>query len=879
MFEDETGAIFIGTRGGLYRLKADGELETVYLGESLDIGFEINVAAIIKDRRGAVWIGTQNGGLFRLPTDGQVEQFTTANGLSGYNIASLLEDKDGRIWAGARAGEIDDGLSLLVAEPQKNQNIVERIFTRKDGLPATWIPALYQSSDGKFWVATTRGLCEWQGENSKSVCKTYTKENALCDYEAWAITEDKDKNLWIGTRCGVKKWTPYGFTTFTEADGMDVPLPNSVFENAAGELFVSFHGSRTRTVSRFDGERFELVKPNLPPVTYSGWGWKQTVWQDRAGDWWIPGAKGIYRFPRPARFEDLSKSVPELITVSAKPTEVFRFYEDLGGGLWIATAGAANELWRRESGGDSWQNLSPELGFGTHRIVSAFAEDKAGNLWIGSGSDENDTALIRYRDGQFKIFTKADNPLLTGWLRDLFVDDEGRLWIADTITGVLRLDDVNADRLDFKQYTPAEGLSSIAASCVTEDEFGRIYVGTGRGIDRLNPQTGQIENFTIADALPNSDVQIAYRDRKNNLWFGTANGLARFKPEPERGREPPNALITGLRVSGIAQPISILGEREIPALEFASDQRQVTVDFTGLGTNLGERLKYEYRLQESDWTPTIERTVNFANLAAGDYQFAVRAQTADRIYSQPATVSFKIAAPVWQRSWFVALAIALIALTIFGFYRYRLNKLLEIERTRTRIAADLHDDIGTNLSKISLLSEIVNLQLAGRESDSNSLLNSIAEISRESVGSMSDIVWAINPKRDSASELVRRMRLHVEELFLDKDASVRFDAPAAGEQTKLSMNARRELFLIFKEAVSNAARHSECKRIEIDFRLKGAAIYLQIADDGKGFDASKKTDGNGLENMRSRAAKNGGSCSIESSAESGTILKIRFPRN
>lgn len=144
---------------------------------------------------------------------------------------------------------------------------------------------------------------------------------------------------------------------------------------------------------------------------------------------------------------------------------------------------------------------------------------------------------------------------------------------------------------------------------------------------------------------------------------------------------------------------------------------------------------------------------------------------------------------------------------------------------------------------------------------------------------MSDIVWAINPKRDSALELTRRMRLHVEEIFLDKNVNVRFKAPADGASIKLSMDVRRELYLIFKEAVSNAARHSDCKNIEVDFRSESGSVFLRVADDGKGFDVSNKTDGNGLENIRNRAAKNGGDCSIESSAGTGTILKIRLPQN
>ncbi len=873
LFEDETGAIFIGTRDGLYKLSAGGELEAIYLGKSLNVNPEIAVVAIIKDRRGAMWIGTDSG-LFRLPSDGRAEQFTTANGLSGNGVASLLEDKNGRVWVGMRSTSVDDGLCLLVSEPQKSQNIVERVFTPKDGLPAIWITALYQSSDDKFWVGTIRGLCEWQGENGKSVCKTYTTKNGLCDYEAWAITEDKDKNLWIGTRCGLKKWTPYGFTTYTEADGMDYPFANSIFENAAGELFVSFPGSTSRTVSRFDGERFELIKPKIPPDTYSGWGWKQTVWQDSVGDWWFPGGTGIYRFSKPARFENLSKSVPQLITVSTKKTEVFRFFEDSRGDFWIAMTGVVNELWHLEKGSDSWQNLTSELGIGLYRIGSAFVEDKSGNLWIGTGTDAEDAALIRYRDGQFKIFTQAENPLLSGWMRDLFVDDENRLWIADSANGLLRLDDVNAEQLNFKQYTPAEGLSSIAVSCVTEDEFGRIYVGTGRGLDRLNPNTGQIENFTIADALPNSDVQIAYRDRKNNLWFGTSDGLARFKPEPEHRREPPNALIMGLRVSGVAQPISILGEREIAPLALDADQRQVTVDFIGLGTNLGEKLKYEYRFGESDWTPTSERTVIFANLAAGDYKFEVRAQTADRIYSLPAALSFKIAVPFWQHPWFVVSILLLAALASYLFYKNRLARLLVMERMRTRIATDLHDDIGANLTRISLLSEVAKQK---SENGNGNLLTSIADIARESVSSMNDIVWAIAPEHDSLQDLTRRMRRHAEEVFTTRDIDLKFDAPTADTDLKLSVGVRRDVLLIFKEAVNNAAKHSLCSSAAIDFRVNDSTLFLRIKDDGRGFEIDSQNDGQGLRSMTRRAAALGGKLKIDSQKVDGTIVEFEMP--
>jgi signal transduction histidine kinase len=193
-----------------------------------------------------------------------------------------------------------------------------------------------------------------------------------------------------------------------------------------------------------------------------------------------------------------------------------------------------------------------------------------------------------------------------------------------------------------------------------------------------------------------------------------------------------------------------------------------------------------------------------------------------------------------------------------------------------RIATDLHDDIGSNLSEISLLSEIVNLKLAG-DGENSRLLNLIAQISRRSVASMSDIVWAINPHRDSILEMRRRMRQHAEEIFVERGVSVAFNAPTDRKKIRLSMDRRRELFLIFKEAINNAAKHSGCTRIEIDLSVRGAEIFLRITDNGRGFDISEGSDGNGLANMRERAESRGGKFEIESQIGSGTAIKIRFP--
>ena len=899
LYEDKNNQVWVGTSGGLYKLiEKSGQItfEAVTLGEPLEGSGRavaepglntLSVNTILKDRRGTLWIGTFGSGLFRLLPDGNVRRFVKdKDGFGDDKITALMEDQDGRIWMGMRR---DEKGGVCVLDPADTENPVKKCYSTKDGLSSNRIRDIFQTSDGQMWLATVPGLCRWQGEDSDSVCKTYTEKNDLCS-NILTLAEDKDGNLWTGSPCGAKRIARYGFTTYNATDGLHYDHANSIFENSAGELFVTAFPKSERTLSRFNGDNFSLVKLNRLPdyVDYHGWGWQQTVLQDSRGAWWIPTGYGLFRSPDNTSFINLARASLEKQETGAKGLEPFRLFEDSRGDIWMATVGDANQLLRWERSANIWHDYTSQVGLSQSGIGSAFAEDRYGNIWIGVSSDYGTSSLIRFSKGEFRILSeknsesnsetnpksKIQNPKSngspTGWIWDLFLDSRGRLWIASTNNGLWRLDDSNSDSFEFIKYTVANGLTSNTATSVTEDAFGRIYVGSWRGVDRLNTDTGQVENLTTADGLPASFVEVSYRDRQNNLWFGTDNGVARFVPEPPRTRQPPTILITNLRVNGESQNVSVLGEITIQNIELNSDQKQISVEFLGLGASLGEKLKYEFRLGDSDWTPTNERTVNFANLDSGSYQFQVRVMTADRIYSQPATVSFIIFAPIWQRWWFILLAVALVALTIYAFYRNRLARLLEMERIRTRIATDLHDDVGANLTRISLLSEV-----AKQDKIRNiNTLTSIADIARESVAAMNDIVWAIAPEHDSFSDLTRRMRQHAEEVFSLQEIDLYFAAPVTDIDLKLSINVRRDLLLIFKEAVNNASKHSACTKVWIDFRLENSILKLQIRDNGKGFSNNLESDGQGLRSMTRRAESLGGKFIIL--AEEGTTIGLEM---
>src|SRR5207253_3013310 len=240
-----------------------------------------------------------------------------------------------------------------------------------------------------------------------------------------------------------------------------------------------------------------------------------------------------------------------------------------------------------------------------------------------------------------------------------------------------------------------------------------------------------------------------------------------------------------------------------------------------------------------------------ASLSPGGYRFMVRAVTADGIISPtPATITFTILRPLWQRWWFVTLALILTGLIATAIIRNRVGRLIELERVRTRIAADLHDDIGSGLTRIAILSEVARHQVSV-DAPVGEPLSMIATASRDLVDSMSDIVWAINPNKDHLRDLIQRMRRFASDLFTARQIEFTFTAPGEEQALKIGADLRRQVFLIFKEAVNNIARHSACTEARIEMRIENGSLMIKVADNGAGFDPAEMSDGHGLQSMRS----------------------------
>ena len=528
-------------------------------------------------------------------------------------------------------------------------------------------------------------------------------------------------------------------------------------------------GQGRSTLGRFDGQRFIPIRPAWPSqITYFGWGRGQVVAQDKAGEWWIATGQGLCRFARADSVERLTDARPKAVYTKRDGLpgdEIFAVFADSHNGIWIGTIGPGNQdglaLWDRNTG--HLHAFSEADGLPAKPVPTAITEDRGGNIWLGLYHG----GVARYRLGRFTVFDARDQ--VSGVAASLFVDSAGRLWIGSS-RGLIRIDDPTAERPQLAVYSTAQGLSSSDFRGLSEDRWGRIYAATGRGIDRFEPQPGSlghIQRYTTADGVAPGALDLAFRDRQGNMWFSTPLGLSQLVPTVDLPQSPPPVLVTGLSVGGVAQTISDLGQPAVAGLRLP--QIPLRIDYVGLGFLPGQALRYQYMLESADrdWSAlTDQRTVIYASLSPGSYRFLVRAVGSDGAISpQPASVAFAVLPPVWRTWWFLATCGTSLTLIAYAVYRYRLGQLLAVANIRTRIATDLHDDIGASLSQIAVLSEVAQRTADGAASKGKAPLAEIAGISRELLDSMSDIVWAIAPDHDRLSNLVYRMRRFATDLL------------------------------------------------------------------------------------------------------------------
>ncbi|MFI5180936.1 MAG: two-component regulator propeller domain-containing protein [Thermoanaerobaculia bacterium] len=877
LFEDRAGTLWCGTRGGLFRVDRGGEAFSVRfidLSMPSELWNDPLVASLAEDGRGGLWVGSGSG-LYHRTGDGHVERFTLADGLPDNQLRDLSFTRDGTLWLATRMG-----LVRLRLDPVTLRPTAVKTISRSDGLAGNDVFALHAAGDGRLWVGTVSGVSLVDGESISSYGPSQGVSEAV-----FSLEEDGNGDFWLGGDGGAERLARNGLVTYDATDGLADPVVDTLLEDRAGNLCVVRASQRSVFVSRQKGRRFESIEIPLPAPSYPGWGWNQSLLEDHIGEWWLPTGQGLWHFgSMPSTSLAVARPRRVYTTADGLPVDdTFVAFEDSRGDVWFSMASpVTNGLarWRRETNRievfRDGEGLPPLRTF----LPTVFAEDEAGTLWIAF----NRGCIARFREGRFDLLAEP-NGVPQGWISALLVDRTGRIWIAAGTGGLGVIDDPGAARPQVRRLSVADGLSSNSARCLAEDTWGRVYVGTGKGVDRIEDARRVVQHFTEAEGLAPGALRTAFRDKSGAIWFGSRRGLSKYMPTVPSPSRPPSVLITGVRLAGVRLAIPVAGSPSLELPDLPFDRNRVQIEFVSPGRREADAVRYEYRFEDSmePWIHTDRgRSVDFANLAPGGYRFEVRAVTADGASSAaPASVGFTVLAPFWRRWWFLTLAAAAVAAAGWTALRYRLGHLVEIVRVRTRIAEDLHDDIGSNLTRIAILSEIARRNVG--EGEVATVLGRIAETARALVGSMSDAVWSIDPKQDDLRNVVARMRAFATDVLDGKGIVWTFDAPAE-PGARLAPEIRRELFLVFKEAVTNVARHSGARTATLKLELGADRVVFGIADDGKGIEVEPARDldsslqrGRGLLNMQVRARRMGGDLTVTSASEQGARLVLVLP--
>jgi ligand-binding sensor domain-containing protein/signal transduction histidine kinase len=872
ILESRFGGILAGTNQGLFESSTD-TTGAIHFRKSKRRGLDnVEITGLAEDTAGGLWIASTTGVLVYAAgaPNAAPQVLGVKDALPGSWAQVLFADLRGGVWVGVRGG---------VAHLRCGENgkwIADQVFDSKSGIVGTDVQSILAASSGLVWVGTSLGITRISSEpDGKPHLENLTRKQGLSDRTILALAEDQAGNVWLGTEhAGAMRIGRTGFTTYREPDGLISDRVFSVLEDRAGTLLTVTSGvtAKQHSLSVFDGSTFHNVA--VPTFTdQPGWGWSQVLLQSRAGEWWGATDRGLCRYGS-GKPDALAGRPPKACYTGDAE---FRIFEDSKGGIWASGQMRPGDRLIRWDPTTDRVTLFPAEG--TPGLVSSFAEDRQGNIWLGLWSG----GLCRYDGQHFENFRKSDG--VPGGTIFALLPQGDSMWIGSN-GGLGRIRDTSEKKPRIDITTTAEGLSSDIVYCLVSDAQDRIYAGTGKGVDRLEGTGRHIRHFSTADGLAHGALRSAFRDHSGSLWFATTQGLSKLVIAGDRSGSPPHVLITDLRAGGTAHPVSQLGEASIGKIELTPSANQLNVEFVGLAYEPADTLLYSYKLEGADgaWSPPrSQHSVDFAALASGSYRFLVKAINSDGMESAvPAEIDFTVLPPFWRRWWFEALVLAAAVGFVYLLHSYRVAQAVGMERMRTAIATDLHDDLGSSLSQIAVLSEVARAGVAAENRRTHESLERVAMLSRELVDSMADIVWSIRAAPDDLVSLDSRMREFALDLLAGQGIEFQLRSTDSSGHVRLGLEARRHLFLIFKECLHNAARHSGCSLVKASIEAMDQEVRLTVEDNGRGFPADngapvRRRGQNGIPNIRRRAEALGGSVEIRSSPGNGSVVFLVAP--
>lgn len=844
---------------------------------------ELGLSSIDCDRTGTIWVSTGDRTLGRISADDVATSLTLNIDAAAAAARGTALDRFGHLWVSTWNGVCVGDASAPAGVP-----FCRRFIREASGHFVGFGTGVAVMEDGSILLAGANGLLRFDPQrdfDAPLAATSIRKEQGLDGGELAAVLEDRFGNAWAtDKRSGLWRVALREVRSFGAPELQHPLFTEALLRLRDGTMLVA--GKRLdsapdpRMVQWWNGSTWaESAYPREPGQPRIGWGYNQVVAQQADGTVWFATFDGIRGYAArtiakgglPRRSEFFASPAQE-----QSKDEVWRLWADRGGLLWLTRGGrcyrfdpAANRLSRLTLGlpDPSW-----------FQTAHAFVEDDRGLVWIAYNY-----GVGRPLAGDRWEYLTIGDPTDPAASEDLVFDVGGALWVA-TSRGLYRTPEPRAAKPPFTRVWPAPGAMPRRVGAVCLGVGGEIYAGADVGVLVFDRGARLVEHYSAGSGLPSLLVNALERDPEGRMWAGTARGVA-ILPTLDRGRPPvPDPLLVRLATPLRQVPLALNGQAVVTGLVLQPDERALEIAVRSVVMEADRRVAYRTLLEEvdRDWSPpTAQRQLRIAGLSAGRYTLRIRSEDqAGWTGEHEARVEFEVRAPFYERPWFAAVVLGALALAALAWQRQRAQRALAIERTRTTIATDLHDEIGAGLSRIAVLGEAWARERHGPdrpEPAAETTPAHVAEIARRLVDRMSDLVWAINPERDRVFSLAQRMRQFATPLLRSRGIAFQLRSIDEEHDRALDGATRREFLLIFQEAINNAVKHSGCLKVTVELTLQAGDLVLAVEDDGCGFDAGARVEGTGLSSIRGRAERLGGSCEVASSPGSGSRVCVRAP--
>jgi signal transduction histidine kinase/ligand-binding sensor domain-containing protein len=784
-------------------------------------------AQVFRARRGGIWVA--NHSEVRRWVDGQWTGESVPTQIRQRTWTNTwMELSDGRL----AVSTYDEGLQFM----QPTGTVQQRDATL--GLPADYVTALVEDREGNLWIgAGDQGLCRLRPSSVEMV----GPPGGWGNWSVQAVIAARDGSVWAGTEGGGVYRLHNGTWTHLEREaGLTNLTVKTMLEDSAGRIWA---GLTNGDFGVFEGDRFmpKFTDPVVGPIT--------AAFQTRNGEFWLGGLLGVGRVAQ-----------------------------------------------------DRLEALRPEHGQLTK--ISGFAEAADGTVWIASIGD----GLGRYRNGVLQVLRTAEG-LPSDYIWSLHIGPDDTLWIGTDDRGLAAYRDGHSSHIDTSRGIPGNKVTQIIA-----DDSGALWLGTNGGIARvartelerhasggiarISAQVYDASEGLITRALPGGSQAGACRTLDGLLWFATDRGLARLDPRTSPPVTPlPPIIIETIRIDG--SEVQATGPSQNMSLEVEPGSRRLEIDYTGLSLTAPHRVNFRYKLEgvDEEWNEAgSRRTAYISYLGPGRYVFRVQSLSAEGSGGPETTLQLNVKPHLWETQWFkflvMVLALGLVAGTVYSATRLRhrwqlaqIQQMHAIERDRTRIAHDIHDEIGSGLTQLSILSHTA-LAPETEQREITGTLRDIEKTVTEMTSAIDEIVWAVNPRHDSIESLVSYLSGVVQDFARRVGLLCTIDVPFDLERLEVSAEYRHELYLAVREALHNVAKHAGATEVRFSIQAESNSFVFRIEDNGRGFPLlmtkpqPAMRDGMGLESMRNRITKLGGHMSWTNRAEGGAVVSflIALPR-